>query len=758
MELGISRLTAPDWHERLGAHMAFRTRRSSRGRCMGHSAVSAMLWLCLLGCETGVWAWSPGVASSNAIGDSAVPLSVDIGDRNDVVAFYQCIYNASTNGNSKISWTGSVAGCDPGTTSAAFKDDVRRRVNWFRAMGTLPADIEFDTNKNSKAQAAALIMSENDALSHDPATDFGTNGCWTPEGQDAASHGNLALGVFGVNAMDGYVQDPGGGNTAVGHRRWLLFPKQAKMGTGDIPAGGQPAANCLYVIDSSSHRATNAVQGQYYAWPPAGFVPSATVYPRWSLHFSTPVFGSPTFGSATVSMTHVGSGSNIPVTVVHRYTGGALAGDPTIVWEPDWSSFGGSAPGEQEVEVRVTGVTPGASGASTSVTYRVTAINPDVITDPYALVGTTSPPTTGAAYTVTQLTGVGAEKYEVGVGPVVAGTWLEGAEDSPSPKVIAAITGGYSLRTNLTAAYGSPGTAAGTNVFHLTFPSFVNQSFEIDREILPSASSVLSFSNLFRHSATVNRLSAEISTNAGATWAEAWGRNGVGTSSANWDASWQAAGASLSGYSGTPVRVRFMFRHNGSAALSTNNEFGCFLDNIQVTASQELGAPTITDIGSSSNFTLNSTSAGGVLVAGQQYQLRVRPTLGGKVFPFGSPLYVTAVAPSGYASWGYRAIIGGASLDFDRDGVENGIEYAFNMNPTNASDRTLLPGAQMVAGQARLSCMEPAGVSGVSYGAEYSTNLIGWMPVSGTGSGTNHVFTAPGGPRVFMRWVIEVIE
>lgn len=702
--------------------------------------------------------WSPGVGNSNAVGDAAVPLLVDIGDRNDVVSFYQCAYVASTNGNSKIAWTGSVAGCNPGTTASAFKDDVRRRINWFRAMAEVPADIEFDTNKSAKAQAAALIMSENNALSHNPSNDFGVTACWSPAGQEAASRGNLAIGMFGVGAMDGYVQDPGAGNTSVGHRRWLLFPKQAEMGTGDIPSGGQPAANCVYVIDSGSHRASNPVQGEYYAWPPAGFVPSGTVYPRWSLHFSTPVFEAPTFGGASVSMTHVGSGSNIPVTVIHRYTGGGLAGDPTIAWEPNWTSFGGSAPLEQEVEVRVTGITPGASGAPTSVTYRVTAINPDVITDPYALTGTTSPPTTGAGYVLTQITGVGAEKYEVGVGQVVAGTWLEGAEDSPAPRVLDGTGASYLLRTNLTALYGSPGNRTGTNVFHLTFPAFANQSFEIDRDILPSASSSLSFYNIFRFSSTTSRLSAEVSTNSGASWSEVWGRNGVGLSSANWDTSWQSVNVSLTAYAGKSTRARFVYRYSGSTVTNSGNDCGCFLEDIRVTASQELGSPTITDIGTSSNFTLNATSAGGSLVAGQQYHMRVRPTLGCKAFPFSEALYVTAVAPSGYPAWSFAPIVGGASMDHDRDGRANGIEYAFGMDPTDPSDGGSAPGPTRVDGQLRLSCIEPAGVSGVIYGAEHSTNLIHWVVLPDTGSGTNHVFTAPAGPKAFMRWLIEVIE
>ena len=52
---------------------------------------------------------------------------VDPTNRTDVLSFYNCIYTASENYAANIAWTGSVTGCIPGTTSAAFKDDVQRR-------------------------------------------------------------------------------------------------------------------------------------------------------------------------------------------------------------------------------------------------------------------------------------------------------------------------------------------------------------------------------------------------------------------------------------------------------------------------------------------------------------------------------------------------------------------------------------------------------------------------------------------------------
>jgi hypothetical protein len=71
----------------------------------------------------------------------------------------------------------------------------------------MPADIVFDPAFNQAAQAAALIMAQVRNASHNPARDFGTGGCWTEAGQLGAANGNLAVGIFGVDAVDGYIND-----------------------------------------------------------------------------------------------------------------------------------------------------------------------------------------------------------------------------------------------------------------------------------------------------------------------------------------------------------------------------------------------------------------------------------------------------------------------------------------------------------------------------------------------------------------------
>lgn len=121
--------------------------------------------------------------------NKAGALTVDPSDRETSRIFYHTYYEwASQPG---ISWTGNVAGCDAGDTAAAFKDAVLLRINYFRAMAGVPGDITFSSVYSQKAQEAALMMSANNDLDHDPPS---TWTCYTVDGYDGASHSNLHMG------------------------------------------------------------------------------------------------------------------------------------------------------------------------------------------------------------------------------------------------------------------------------------------------------------------------------------------------------------------------------------------------------------------------------------------------------------------------------------------------------------------------------------------------------------------------------------
>ncbi len=89
-------------------------------------------------------------------------------------------------------------------------------------------------------------------------------------------------------------------------------------------------------------------------------------------------------------------------------------------------------------------------------------------------------------------------------------------------------------------------------------------------------------------------------------------------------------------------------------------------------------------------------------------------------------------------------------------GLTNLAVFAFfgpNQNPTTAST-ALLPPAQRSGGNFFFSFTQPAGVSGITYGAEWCADFSdGWTSVSDTGSGTLHVFSVAIGTntKIFLR-------
>lgn len=117
----------------------------------------------------------------------------------------------------------------------------------------------------------------------------------------------------------------------------------------------------------------------------------------------------------------------------------------------------------------------------------------------------------------------------------------------------------------------------------------------------------------------------------------------------------------------------------------------------------------------------------------------------------GSGSFVETVAAYGaspLALWrelhfGTTAATGPAANDADpdHDGLENLVEYAFALNP-NASDAAGLPVWQKDDDNYLLTFSRPAGVTGVTYAAEYSNSLApdGWTAAANAGANSNFVF------------------
>jgi len=279
-------------------------------------------------------------------------------DRGAVVELYHTMFlpaEAVASG-----WAGSVGACSPGATSAAFKQAVLDRLNYYRRIAGLPGNVGLQTGAPvSETQSAALMFSANGALSHSPPAGWT---CYTAAGADAAGNSNIALGASGVDAIDLYMDDGGAGNTAAGHRRWILYPPQVAVATGDIPASGGTPANALWTLGPFGTRPPTPTG---VAWPPAGFVPW-DVLPagskRWS--FSYPGAG---FGSALVTLADP---AGVPIPVAKEAIANGY-GDNTLVFVASGAGYG-PPQGDATYRVSIAGVT---GAPSSTYTYATTVID-----------------------------------------------------------------------------------------------------------------------------------------------------------------------------------------------------------------------------------------------------------------------------------------------------------------------------------------------------------------------------------------------
>jgi hypothetical protein len=294
-------------------------------------------------------------------------LHVDITNRSEVSNFFYTIYPQSE--AVAMQWNGNTGHCIPGDTSEEFKNAVALRINFFRAMAGLPANVVLSPDYNRQSQAAALMMSAAGQLSHAPSS---TWPCYTAEGAQAAAVCNIALDMSGPTAINEYMHEYGNSNFQVGHRRWLLYPQTQMMGTGDVEAQDMhQAANAVWVVDGQYGGVRPATRTEFVSWPPAGYVPYAVVYPRWS--FSLPGAG---FRNASVSITSNG----VPIQVRLEPVSNGY-GESTLVWIPgnaDQYSYWNPWPkpaADTTYAVAVSNVISG--GVTRNFNYQVTIFDPE---------------------------------------------------------------------------------------------------------------------------------------------------------------------------------------------------------------------------------------------------------------------------------------------------------------------------------------------------------------------------------------------
>jgi len=275
-------------------------------------------------------------------------------------AAVQALYNTTMlpSFSVPIAFTGSIAGCNAGTTSTEWKAAVVRTVNSFRVMAGLPGSVTVNLTHSAMNQQAALMMDANSSLNHAPPSSWT---CYSADGATAAGSSNLALGNNGPSAIHAYMADTG--TPSLGHRRWVLYSRLGEVGTGDTPR-----ANALWVFGGNVTAPANATDG--IAWPPRGFVPwtSKVAAPTDPWSFSLP---GADFSGASVSLSN-DQGQALSVSNVGQLANGY--GDNTMSWtlasaQALWSR----APADTRINVQISNVLVGgqAKGFQYSVTFFV---------------------------------------------------------------------------------------------------------------------------------------------------------------------------------------------------------------------------------------------------------------------------------------------------------------------------------------------------------------------------------------------------
>lgn len=534
------------------------------------SAIRKTLCLCLLLMGSGV-AWPlpvelgdppqwqiPQEPRRQAAKTTSAGLSVDTRQREAVRNFYHGIYLASE--DIKSGWSGNIADCDAGKTSNAFRNATLLRVNFFRAMAGVPAGVVLDPDFSARAQPAALMMAANGQLSHFPPSSWQ---CYDAVGADAAGHANLSLGNAGPDAVSSQVQDDGDFNTAVGHRRWILFPPVYRIGTGDVVTDQDwsRTANALLILDSTLWGLPRPdTREDFVAWPPPGFFPAPLAPHRWS--FSYP---DADFSAATVSMQS--NGTPITATPDPIATG---YGDNTLAWQAELP--GGAV--DRDVQYAVTLNNVLINGVPQRFKYTTTLFDPARLGKDSLFPDVQGPKTATRGATVAfdlrtiptatgyQWRALHAVNYDKAVQDAEHGL----GDLLPQPKA------GYPILSNDSAAQGAAS-------YHLAQADGNPQALVFSDLLIPGAQAWLRFSSRLGLATTAQYAAVQVSSDDGLTWSDVYRQYGNDNFG---ETSFGDKTVDLGAYANRAIRIRFYYASTGQYYPQTSSGIGWYVDNIRL--------------------------------------------------------------------------------------------------------------------------------------------------------------------------------
>lgn len=541
-------------------------------------------------------------------------MAVDITDREAVRRFHLAVYGASEGHD--MGWTGDINSCDPGTTALDYQAAVIRRVNYYRALVGVPADVTLDSTHHAEVQSTAFIMSRNSIIAHDLPDDAI---CYTAEGDAAAGKSNLAIGAAGPEAIDGYMADWGINNRAVGHRRWLIVPQQESLATGDVPdvsgVESYARANAVYVIGDGLWDPRPAVRDEFVAWPPPGYVPYSVMPVRWSLSYP-----EADFESASVTVTLGGVPQSIVVEPLAYYQG-----ENSIVWylaslDPS-AGYSWPQPASDTVySVTVSNVV--IAGSPRSFSYQVKVFDPYVPGPDAAaaeLAGPDSVPVgSPTTYGLSPLGDVTTFEWIEGAASLL--TAVEGADTDLGP-FVADITPGYDPRAQKPKFQYSKCYLL-THVAPVPGDEYLTHS----GTLLPGAGAALNFECRVSNATEWQEGQVQVSLDDGTSWETLYRRTGwYDEENDFWGDLWfNPVTVSLAAYEGRLIRVRFVYHYiagNGHSYypwnpdLTWHNGIGFYIEDVAFENVQLLGEVSSHETDASTGVVFTPPVAGSYALA-----------------------------------------------------------------------------------------------------------------------------------------------
>jgi hypothetical protein len=524
--------------------------------------------------------------------------------------FFNLVYQASA--GVPMDWSGSYATSNPGTNSTAYLKATQRRINYFRAMAGVPADISFDPTLNSYCQAAALMMGASNAMSQTPTSDWLY---FTPQGANAALYANLTLSFTGPDAITVQMWENGANYNfnypSVGDRRWLLFPQTLTMGVGNVPSiSPSNSASVLWAIENAALLRTRPpTRNGFVSWPPPGYVPYQVVYPRWS--FSYP---NADFTSAEVYMKS--NSTALDITIEPAVPN---VGENTLVWYPSSLNVSDSSttffkPTNDTIySITLSNVVLG--GSNITVSYQVTVFDPAVPGLDYF------PPTlTGALRPLVAVSNnyaftavANAYGYDYRASALALLNLFDGAETSPTNWTIQAATNLYPLRDSITRS-------SGTASYHLCHIQAAQQYMTFTNSLFIQTNSTFLFDSRLNYANTNQVARVQISTNNGVSWKDVYTQLGAGLNIYG-ETGFSQRTVSLGTYAGLVLQLRLAYTlSSGNYHDQADSDVGWHIDNLLFTNFFSLSLPTTATASTNLTFAFIPAST-------NRYLLEVRPIL-----------------------------------------------------------------------------------------------------------------------------------